>query len=403
MGDMARHEKGQILLLTLIILTIGAIIMGSLLIYLNTSMSASEKSEVRALTYYAADSGFEDGYFWLQQDKDLAGWNNTDGKNSYHISDHKVDVMVEDTGDDIYRITSTATYNKSGESTTVESYVLSAEYGLGFFGDDAITSNCSVTLQPSAAGGDPVQGNVTYVCDVTCKDDPPVTRYCPDTDPFDGKDCCEQSINGTTNYEPGGIEWWPPTELLISEFSSQVDTLNPFNEFEPEIDAAVTSSIGPLYYDEDDYAGKDLEIVSTSAGAYLALSGTVYVAGDLQIGQTSQDFTLHLGNQTIFAEGEIWVGGKTTITGWGSIIALGDVNFQPDITTSTDNFVFIMSAQGGVTLHPLSTFYGSIAGHDYVDVAPNINVIHNDPEGVGFVFPDVHEIILDVKTYNIKK
>lgn len=65
MGNMARSEKGHVLPLALVIMTVGVIIIGALLHHLNTSLSLASKSEERAITYYAADAGVEDAMWRL--------------------------------------------------------------------------------------------------------------------------------------------------------------------------------------------------------------------------------------------------------------------------------------------------------------------------------------------------
>ena len=395
---MARHKKGHVLLLALVIIAIGALIMGALLVYLNTSLSASENSEERALTYYAADAGFEDGYFFLQQDMDLEGWNEAGDsswkREQYAINDEivkDIDVSVDEVAvNQTYKITSTATTH-SGESTTIESYVLKSQLNLSAFGADAITSNCSVRVQPfGGQSGDKgeILGDVRYV-----HDPPSCNLTCPVFDPL-----CEKMINGTSvpDPPPPGIDWWPEAEELQYVFGYLAKDAYAFTE--DTLDVSVHSNIGPLYREGD------LNILSTSTveDVDLFLDGIIYVTGNLKIGKTNQDFTVHLGNQTIFVEGYIEVGGKTTITESGSIIALGDITFQPKMQSGDNDFIFIMSVQGEVKLLPDGDFWGSVAGHDHVQVQP-LNIIgHRDPQGVGFVFPG-SDPIFDILTYNIIK
>ena len=78
MDNMAKNKKGYVLTMALVIMTVGAIIIVALLNHLNTSLLLSSKSEERAITYYAADSGFEYAFFFLQQGKELTGWNETE-------------------------------------------------------------------------------------------------------------------------------------------------------------------------------------------------------------------------------------------------------------------------------------------------------------------------------------
>lgn len=200
MSDMARGRKGQILLLALLVMFVGAVILAGLFQYMGTSLLLATKGEENAVNYYAADSGIEDALYWLQheqEDEDLWAWNAGEEqweRQAYTLNytnnadnNRAVDVIVKNNpsgcGDNCYSINSTATHNKSGASTRIVSYIRATPLQFWEFGKDAITSNCSVEIKSGHA--DAVQGNVTYVCDVYCADDPNGQRDCP----VDGIDC----------------------------------------------------------------------------------------------------------------------------------------------------------------------------------------------------------------------
>ena len=88
--------------------------------------------------------------------------------------------------------------------------------------------------------------------------------------------------------------------------------------------------------------------------------------------------------QTIFVEGTIDIGGRTAIHGSGSIIALGDVFFSPDIASDESNYLFTMSVEGTTTLNPGSTYYGSIAGNAEINLQPGITITWINPADVGY-------------------
>ena len=369
MDNMAKNKKGYMLPLALVIMTVGAIIIVALLNHLNTSLSLASKSEERAITYYAADSGFEDAFFFLQQGKGLGNWTETGAqqweRDVYEINDRTVAVsIVEDTGNQTYKITSTATTD-SGSSTIIESYVFEQTFDLSPFGDNAITSNGDITIQP----GSVIVGDVLY------------------TDSIGG----EENING--NVTPvDEIDWWLSTEEYIDYFLSQVDDSDPYPN--PSIDANSISNIGPLYRQGD------LDIYSSQDGKTLTLNGTVYVTGDLNIGGP-KDFTLDLNDQTIFVEGCLTIGGATNITGSGCLIAIGDVFFSPNIASGADDFLFTMSIEGCTQLNPGSTYYGSIAGNAEVTLQPGIQLEWIAPDSVGFELPS-GEPQQEILTYDIK-
>ena len=370
MDNMAKNKKGYMLPLALVIMTVGAIIIVALLNHLNTSLSLASKSEERAITYYAADSGFEDAFFFLQQGKGLGNWTETVAqqweRDVYEINDRTVAVsIVEDTGNQTYKITSTATTD-SGSSTIIESYVFEQTFDLSPFGDNAITSNGDITIHP----GSVIVGDVLY------------------TDSIGG----EENING--NVTPvDEIDWWPSTEEYIDYFLSQVDDSDPYPN--SSIDANSISNIGPLYRQGD------LDIYSSQDGKTLTLNGTVYVTGDLDIGNHAKEFTLDLNDQTIFVEGCLTIGGATNITGSGCLIAIGDIFFSPNIASGADDFLFTMSIEGSTQLNPGSTYYGSIAGNAEVILQPGIQLEWIDPDSVDFELPS-GEPQQEILTYDIK-
>ena len=271
----------------------------------------------------------------------------------------------------------------SGASSTIDSYFDITSLDLYRLSEDVITSNCSIDIRVFRGQ---VQGNVTYVCDVYCMGDPPTTNTCP----YDGEDCCAQTINGTVIWDPDGVDWWPETWAMVKYFSSLAEDQGAVHlTGDVEIDLVDPSNInlGPLYVEGD------LDITSSVNDAHTALNGTVYVSGHLTVGGP-KDFTLDLNDQIIFVEcndespqGAIRIDNQCTIEGTGAIIAIGDSFLEPKLTTGPDDFIFIMSVEGGISLQTMGDFYGSIAGNDYVDVWPGNNIIHTDGDDFWNTFP----------------
>ena len=365
MYNKSGNKKGYVLVLALVIMVIGALMIGALLSYLDTSLTLANRGEETAVTYYAADAGVEE-----------ALWNMLHNGNYSLPADGEVNLPLELTingktveaivanplvmDEDIYKITSTATGNDGG-STTLESYVLAISLNLSGFGDYAITSNGSVDIKP----GTIINGDVIYA------------------DGIDG----EENITGNVTQDGDGIAWWPPAQDYIDHYLAEVDESAPYPD--ALINAKYTSTIGPLYRQGD------LDIYSSENGATLTLNGTIYVTGNLNIGKTAQNFILDLNGQTIFVEGTLDIGGKTAIQGSGSIIAIGDVFFSPDISSGEDNYLFTMSVEGTTTLNPGSTYYGSIAGNADIDLQPGITITWINPADVGY---ELAEGISDYRT-----
>ena len=139
MNRKAGRKKGNILMLTLLVMTVGAIIMAVFFQYLGASLALAIRAEENANTFYAADSGFEDGFYFLQQGKELGvfwEWNEGEERwerENYELNDRTVQVGVEDTGDTIYKITSRA-ISDEGRNTVIESYIHMEFYELAAFG-----------------------------------------------------------------------------------------------------------------------------------------------------------------------------------------------------------------------------------------------------------------------------
>jgi hypothetical protein len=332
------------------------------------------RSEERAINFYAADSGFEDTCFWIQNYKDLpefkpSGENQWE-RDPYVVNGRTVDVDVIQVGNFTYKVTSSASMNDT-VSTVIESYIVVTTLNLSPLGDNAITSDSDIKLLGQKGG---VQGSIEYVGILDCPNDPN----------------CEDTVNGTMTQYPEGIDYWPSTQNLIHYFYHQVDNLEPFPV--DTIDIAVNSTIGPLLRMDD------LLIESTIKDAYSSLNGTVYVKGDLTIGG-AKDFTLNLSHHWIFCEGSIDMFAKSSVVGTGAIIAIGDIFFGPKSSSEEDQFLFIMSSEGTLQINPSTNFYGSIAGDIDVKLFPDVYMVWTDPKEAGFFFPSIQ--IPRYRTYEI--
>ena len=389
--DMARSKKGYSLVIVLVIMVMGVVVIGALSQYLGTSLLLATRSEERAINFYAADSGFEDTCFWIQNYRGLDEdkWIMTSGNESvwgvwervpYVVNDRNVDVDVIQVGNYTYKVTSVASMNDT-ESTEIESYIVVTTLNLSPMGENAITSDSDILLLGQKGG---VNGTVEYVGTLTCPGDP------------DCEDTIIDRWDTVTNY-PEGIDYWPSTQNLIHYFLHQVNFLDPFPV--DTIDVAVEPTIGPLFREGD------LLIESTIKDAYTSLDGTengisIYVRGDLTIGG-AKDFTLNMSHKWIFCEGSITLSGKSSIVGTGAIISIGDLFFGPKSSSEEGQFLFLMSSEGGLQINPSSNFYGSVAGDVFVDLQPGTDMVWTDPKDAGFFFPSIQ--IPRYRTYDIIK
>jgi len=130
-----KGQKGQVLIIVLILLALGGIILLPTLDYSSTSLNVHRVFELNTLELYAADSGVEDALNWLINGKSTGGpwaWDEASGSGTrapYPLNDSSVDVSVEEIDTNTYKITSMAT-SADGHTT-----VLSTVWAIPFFED----------------------------------------------------------------------------------------------------------------------------------------------------------------------------------------------------------------------------------------------------------------------------
>jgi len=243
-------------------------------------------------------------------------------------------------GNNIYKIISTATSDEDS-STTIESYVRrTGDYSYMF--DNAITSPGDVTLMP----GSVVNGNVQLNGELDDKGE----------------------INGSISDYPVR---WPTAEEMIAFYWYDVDDLTPVPDgYTIDISSGTEVDpypVGPLYAEGD---------LAITGHGVVRIDGTIYVKGNLVCNPTPEILIL-LNGQSIFAEGSISVQPGCTVSERGCIVAVGDLNYQPNIIG--EDFVFLMSIEGTVSLSPSNSFYGSIAGNSEVELMPGTSLNWIEP------------------------
>jgi len=206
------------------------------------------------------------------------------------------------------------------------------------------------------------------------------------------------TTQGPTTIEPGEGEEhgpvgdyrgpWPTPEELIAWYARDVDKDNPYPYDEVDLDGN-DLSIGPEYVDSN------FSIInSDNTEATLTLTDTLYITGDTLIGATNKDFTIDLNGQTIFVESgttsggtssaALWIGSRCTLVGSGCIIAVGDINFEPNLETLPGEYILVLSLIGQTWMHPNGDFYGTLAGYSEVFIQ-NGDVTWTEPtDGLNF-------------------
>jgi len=378
-------EKGAALILALILLLIGGLISAALLGHMGAGILAGQVHERRTAELYAADAGVEDAIWKIQNSDGYLPCSPGSPPRNYtitdadgrvaEVNDKRVEVTIDYADSRAYRVTATS-ITEGGTHTTIQAYV----YGFSF-PDNAITAKKDVDLGNNVY----VDGWIQYGENLNPK---PNAEFDPD-----------KTINEVyTN--------WPSSGELYDYYYSTYINGKTFDEYYSEdcvIDADSTPSVGSIYCDGYlDFMSSD-----NSVKKELALGGTIYVNGNLYVGDypEAKDFTLNLDGQTIFCEGDIYVTGKTDIIGSGSIIAKGNIHFEPNFTGSDDYILllalegnlefwptgdftgFVISVDGQVDFKPGGIFKGSVAGDVIVDLESNVTVIYQSAVEANINFP----------------
>jgi len=364
---LIRDEKGQTLILTLILLVVGGLIVAPLLGYMGTGLITGEVYERKMAELYAADAGVEDAIWKIQNN--VSSFYPYEYPEPLSVNDRSVNVTIyrydwdPTCGENItYQILSTAT-STDGGNTTIEAYLSVSYLDLSALLDNAIVSYDTITIQP----GTEVNGDVWLpIADEEHLDIGPGA-----------------TINGTVKDEDDMSMVWPTAEQLSTYYMEDVEGAP---DPGPSIDIKDLNpkTIGPWYREGS------LAVDNTGDPATIVLEDTIYVTGDLDFGQPSEihNYTINLNGNTIFAEGEInFASNHITISGSGCIIAVGYINFQPSIVSAEDDFVLVMSITDRVDFKPSGEFTGCIAGDTHVQLQPGCTINWISPEGKGLDFP----------------
>lgn len=378
-NKLVRSEEGYALLLALILLLVGSLIITPLLGFMSTGLIASQVHEKQTMELYAADAGVEDA-IWKIITK-ATGIPQAEGEDplKYAIGDVNSKtftaeaIVVEYIDERTYRIESTATSPAIGSSTTVESYVSILDFTL--FTNNVITSIGDIDVGNNSV----VNGEVQYNGNLT---------IAPNGE-----------VNDPTGVSDDEIVGWPEADSLSGFYWANLqDDYPSYTTYSDGtvIDAKDTDEIGPLYCEGD------FVIQTTTPAQEITLQGTVCVAGDLEFRQTGKVYDIYLNGNTIFVEGAIDIpAGKCYLHGPGCIIAVGDIDFQPNIVGTS--FIFVMSVEGETYISPGGDFSGSIAGKTKVNLQPG-NILSWEPPSDGLNLPgedDSENVIDRIHTWEI--
>lgn len=388
MRTLARGEKGQALILAIILLLVGGLIAAPLLAHMGTGILTGEVYDTRTAELYAADAGVEDAVWKIQhQDQvpEVKGLTKCYDSTNYTMTNVNnrsvaVNLTLVNNLTSTYRVLSTATGDGSG--TRIDAYVTGVGDDYSGILDHVITSQGPISYSPGQ--------NIT---------------------PSQGPNGPAASYNGS----------WPDTAKEVEKFKEfylwDVDV----NRDKYTLDTlSVNGNVvrGPLYREGQ------LTIESLSNGSQLTLNGTFYITGKAVIKPTNNDLTINLNRNTLFVAScygvvgcpqdpngnngpALDVGGKCNIVGPGAIVVVGSIDFKPNIEVADPNKpVFLMSVLGETNLQPQNNgyFYGAIAGSVRVNLQPNQTVQY--PVG-GFAqydlnFPTgIHKLIYTIASWEV--
>ena len=345
-------QSGQALILALILLVLGSLLVVPILNLAGTSLNYHRVVQRHTLETYAADSGVE--YALCELGNDPEGYQANPLQESFIVTDRTVNVTAEHLGDDIYKITSIAATD-SNSSTTIESYVHISPYPAFF--NNAISSKGDVIIRP---GGE-VFGDVQYEGELDNKG----------------------TIHGKTRNEE--IEDWPTAEEL-SQFYWVDDVISGSS-----IDISSGTEENPYIIGPGHTSG---DLTLTGSGV-AELNGTLYVQGSLTL---QPGTAIKLNVETIYAEVNITLQPGTDVYGPGCIIAAGDIDFQPNLMTGEEDFIFLMSIDGQIQFQPNNDFYGCVAGDVDIILQPGMGLYWTEPDP-GLEYPEC--TTLETISYNI--
>lgn len=362
---VTRDQHGNVLTLVLVFLVVGGLVLAPLLGFVSTGLVSGQVYEDKTDELYAADAGVEDAIWKIQNDApDSYPYEYSE---SLAVNNKSVNITIlrEDLdptcGEQLtYQIISTAT-SEDGSNTTIDTHLSVSYMDLSAFLDNAIVSDNTITLKGSTV----VNGDVWLPDEADLQVDSHVT------------------LNGTVKDEDDVSIVWPTAEQFSSYYMEDIE-----GAYDPggfiDIKDLDPKTIGPWYREGS------LGVDNTGDPATIVLEETIYVAGNLDFIQpgASHNYTIDLNGHTIFVAGEFTLASTSIgISGSGCVIAVGDVNFQPNVVGDEDDFVLVMSIAGETFVHPSGDFTGCIVGDAHVQLQPGSTISWISPEGKGLDVP----------------
>jgi hypothetical protein len=316
MHKVISDESGRILVWTLVVLGIATLIIPGLLTHISTNLLASRTIEEGLKEQYAADSGVEYALLQLQY-----GINT--GQISYTINTKGVEVTWGECIAGTYKITSTATSQFYGSSTTIESYVESVSISRSVFGHAVAALGSDEECDIDLGGNAEITSDVELGGDAYANGSVCVSGNAE----VDGDVSATENITTTGNAEILGEQ----TEGAPPLVAPDIDTAG-YKTEAMNVECAVCGDItrwGDWNPPSGDYPNP--EHVQNN----LKIQNGVLEFGDTVCAGIDTDKDLIIeGNTTVTFEGPVKVGRHLKIRGNSTVIFRDTVCVEGDLTLS---------------------------------------------------------------------
>jgi len=362
-------ESGQALIAALILLALGYLLVVPTLGLASTSLKYHHRIETNTLESYAADSGVQYAMCRLGNNPGEFGPETLPSE----VNDRTVNVTADYTGNNIYKITSTAT-SDSGSSTTIEAFVSVTASLLDYAmlatdGNINLSGNSEITSSPVLFEGDIyANGNITLSGNAEVQGDATATG--------------EINTSGNATITGAIEDLAPPLEFPEVDTSIYLDEAEQGALIDGDLNISGTGDyvLEPAHITGDLYIGGSYRII---------LQGAVYVDGSITMEGLSMSF--FEAPYAVVAEGPIIISANSTIKLPPEGIPL-IISTNGDITVTGGGWVsaILYAPNGDIILSGNSKVCGALVGRNIyaegnneVEYSADIKGRHDLPGGGG--------------------
>lgn len=415
------QQKGQALLLAMIMLAVGGLIIGPVVGLVTTGLIAGQKIEITNKEYYAADAGIEKSIQWLRTEGMEEG-DTYAVLPPFSIQSYSVGVSITklETPEYAYSVTSTA-----GNAQVVANILYTPEI-IGVF-DSAVTAldgnviienNAQVVSAPETGEGNilangnieignnaVIDGDATatgsisgdqFVAGDTNAGQPPIVFAEVDINPYIlAAQAAEEVASPTesaSNWEDGG------TIPSARRLSGTLQLAKKGDNLTSNANLTITGDFNlgtdkTVVINGDLYVHGNLDIGKNSS---LTIHGNLHIGGDVYLDNPAAsleiddacyvggNFVSSNGTSVLFSDESVtYIGGyatlynNNTLTGTATIVVNGniDIQYNTEVGSAPPNSPLIISVEGNVNLEN----NGAVEGYFYVpeghiEIANNASV-----------------------------